>query len=161
MSLNPLTYQPHSNLQQRAAMFAAYWFQLRHVWLVCCDRSVLVKVITHTNVGLKCLREIKIQILCDHVDHTRFHIVGPTMFVNLIPAKESTCLWNYVIKKESGKHSHICTDSLPPPPPPPPPRIITCKILHESSVARFPANRLHELTPIADAYQWNAHDHLE
>ena len=43
----------------------------------------------------------KIQILCDHVDHTHFHIVemgcqmvqllsahivGPTMFVNLTPA---------------------------------------------------------------------------
>ena len=57
--------------------------------------------ITHTFVGLKCLTETKIQILCDHVDHTRFHIVemgcqmvqrlsadivGPTMFVNLTPA---------------------------------------------------------------------------
>ena len=60
-----------------------------------------MNVITHTLVGLKCLTEIKIQILCDHVDHTRFHIVemgcqmvqllsahivGPTMFVNLTPA---------------------------------------------------------------------------
>ena len=25
----------------------------------------------------------------------------------------------------------------------------------------FPLIRLHELTPITDAYQWNAHDHLE
>ena len=60
-----------------------------------------MNVITHTFVGLKCLTETKIQILCDHVDHTRFHIVemgcqmvqllsahivGPTMFVNLTPA---------------------------------------------------------------------------
>ena len=60
-----------------------------------------MSVITHTFVGLKCLTETKIQILCDHVDHTRFHIVemgcqmvqllsahivGPTMFVNLTPA---------------------------------------------------------------------------
>ena len=57
-----------------------------------------MNVITHTFVGLKCLTETKIQILCDHVDHTRFHIVemgcqmaqllsahiaGLTMFVNL------------------------------------------------------------------------------
>ena len=34
-----------------------------------------MNVITHTFVGLKCLTETKIQILCDHVDHTRFHIV--------------------------------------------------------------------------------------
>ena len=49
----------------------------------------------------KCLTETKIQILCDHIDHTRFqiveigcqmvqllsaHIVGPTMCVNLTPA---------------------------------------------------------------------------
>ena len=55
-----------------------------------------MSVITH-----KCLTETKIQLLCDHVDHTRFHIVemgcqivqllsahivGPTMFVNLIAA---------------------------------------------------------------------------
>ena len=60
-----------------------------------------MNVITHTFVGLKCLTETKIQILCDHVDHTRFHIVemgcqmvqllsahivGLTMFVNLTPA---------------------------------------------------------------------------
>ena len=32
-------------------------------------------VITSTFVGLKCLKETKIQILYDHVDHTRFHIV--------------------------------------------------------------------------------------
>ena len=25
----------------------------------------------------------------------------------------------------------------------------------------FPLISLHELTPIIDAYQWNAHDHLE
>ena len=60
-----------------------------------------MNVITHTFVGLKCLTETKIQILYDHVDHTRFHIVemgcqmvqllstnivGPTMCVNLTPA---------------------------------------------------------------------------
>ena len=60
-----------------------------------------MNVITHTFVGLKCLTETKIQILCDHVDHTRFHIVEmgcqmvqllsahivePTLFVNLTPA---------------------------------------------------------------------------
>ena len=53
-------------------------------------------------VGLKCLTETKIQILYDHVDYTRFHIVEmgcqmvqhlsayivrPTMFVKLTPAK--------------------------------------------------------------------------
>ena len=58
-------------------------------------------VITNKFVGLKCLTETKIQILQDHVDHTRFHvvemgyqmvqllsanIVGQTMFVNLTPA---------------------------------------------------------------------------
>ena len=58
----------------------------------------------HTFAGLERLTEIKIQILCDHVDHTRFHIVemgcqmiqllsaqivGPTMFVNLTPAKDN------------------------------------------------------------------------
>ena len=74
--------------------------QLRLNFLVC-DRSVLVNVITHTFLVLKCLTETKIQILCDHVDHTRFHIVemgcqmvqllsahiaGPTVFVNLTPA---------------------------------------------------------------------------
>ena len=66
--------------------------------LLACDRSVSVNVITHTFVGLKCLTETKIQILCDHVSHTRLHtvevgcqmiqllsahIVGPTMCVNL------------------------------------------------------------------------------
>ena len=61
-----------------------------------------MNVITHTFIGLKCLTETKIQILYDHVDHTRFHIVemgcrhlvqllsayivGPTMFLNLTPA---------------------------------------------------------------------------
>ena len=57
-----------------------------------------MNVITHIFVGLKCLTEIKIQILCDHVSHTHLHtvemgcqmvqllsahIVGPTMCVNL------------------------------------------------------------------------------
>ena len=57
-----------------------------------------MNVITHTFVGLKCLTETKIQILCDRVSHTRLHtvemgcqmvqllsahIVGPTMCVNL------------------------------------------------------------------------------
>ena len=66
--------------------------------LLVCDRSVSVNVITHTFVGLKCLTENKIQILCDHVSHTRLHtvemgcqmvqllsahIVGPTMCVIL------------------------------------------------------------------------------
>ena len=66
--------------------------------LLVCDRSVSVNVITHTFVELKCLTETKIQILCDHVSHTRSHtvemgcqmiqllsahIVGPTMCVNL------------------------------------------------------------------------------
>ena len=66
-----------------------------------CDRSVSVNVVTHTFAGLKCLTEIKIQILHDHVDHTSFHIVemgcqmvqllsayivGPTTFVSLTPA---------------------------------------------------------------------------
>ena len=71
--------------------------QLRFKLLVC-DRSVSVNVITHTFVGLKCLTETKIQILCDHVSHTLLHafemgcqmvqllsaqIVGQTMCVNL------------------------------------------------------------------------------
>ena len=34
-----------------------------------------MNVITHTFVGLKCLTESKIQILCDHVSHTRLHTV--------------------------------------------------------------------------------------
>ena len=70
--------------------------------LLVCDRSVSVNVITHTFVGLKCLTETKIQILCDHVSHTRLHtvemgcqmvqllsahIVGPTMCVNLTLAE--------------------------------------------------------------------------
>ena len=64
-----------------------------------------MNVITHTFVGLKCLTETKIQILCDHVSHTRLHtveigckmvqllsahIVGPTMCVNLALAKDKT-----------------------------------------------------------------------
>ena len=63
-----------------------------------------MNVITHTFVGLKCLTETKIQILCDHVSHTRLHtvemgcqmvqllsahIVGPTMCVNLTLAFDS------------------------------------------------------------------------
>ena len=62
-----------------------------------------MNVMTNTFVGLKCLTETKIQILYDHVDHTRFHIVEMgcqivqllsayivelTMFVNLTPALE-------------------------------------------------------------------------
>ena len=43
-----------------------------------------------------------------------------------------------MIKKKFGKHSS--TVSLSPKITPPPP-ITTCKILHESSVARFPANK--------------------
>ena len=100
MSLNPLTNQHHNNFQQGAAMFIASCVQLRLELLVC-DRSVSVNIITHTFVGLKCLTETKLQILCDHVDHTRFHIVEmgcqmaqllsahivrPTMCVNLTPA---------------------------------------------------------------------------
>ena len=34
-----------------------------------------MNVITHTFVGLKCLTETKIQILCYNVNHTHFHIV--------------------------------------------------------------------------------------
>ena len=81
-------------------MFTISRVQLR-LELLACDRSVSVNVIAYTFVGLKCLTEIKIQILCDHADHTRFyivemrcqmiqllsaHTVGPTMFVNLTPA---------------------------------------------------------------------------
>ena len=70
-----------------------------------------MNVITHTIVGLKCLTETKIQILCDHIDHTRFDIVemgcqmvkllpalivGPTMFVNLIPAIERSMLYHTI-----------------------------------------------------------------
>ena len=71
-----MTYQPHSNFQQGAAMFTAssVLVQLRLNLLVC-DRSVSVNVITHTFAGLKCLTETKIQILCDHVSHTRLHTV--------------------------------------------------------------------------------------
>ena len=62
-----------------------------------------MNVIANTFVGLKCLTETKIQILDDHVDHTRFHIVetgcqmvqllsayivGLTMFISLTPATE-------------------------------------------------------------------------
>ena len=74
LGLNSLTYQPHSNFQQGAAMFTASWIQLQLELLVC-DRSVSVNIITNTFVGLKCLTETKIQILYDLVDYTRFHIV--------------------------------------------------------------------------------------
>ena len=52
--------------------------------------------IMHTFDGLKCLTETKIQIFCDHINHTSFHIVemgcqmvellSATMFINLTPA---------------------------------------------------------------------------
>ena len=124
MSLNSLTYQPHSNFQQGAAMFTASWVQLRLEFLVC-DRSVSVNVITHTCFGLKCLTETKIQDLCGHVDHTRFrivemgcqmvqllsaHIMGPTMFVNLTPAYDmpssqlvSQLFWDYIFLLKKNK----------------------------------------------------------
>ena len=38
---------------------------------------------------------------------------------------------------------------------------MTCKILHESFVARFPANKFARVQDDTDAYQWNAHDHLK
>ena len=75
--------------------------------LLVCDRSVSVNVITHTFVWLKCLTKTKIQILCDHVSHTRLHavemgcqmvellsahIVEPTMCVNLTLAFVHKCL---------------------------------------------------------------------
>ena len=90
-------------------MFTTSCVQLRLELLVC-DRSVSVNVITHTFVGLKCLTETKVKILCDHVDHTRFHtveigcqmvqlllahIVGPTMFANLTQA-----LVFYIMREE-------------------------------------------------------------
>ena len=73
MNLNPVTYQPHSNFQQGAAMFTASWVQF---WLevLDCDRSILVDVTT--NKLLKCLTETKVQILYDHVDHTHFTLLG-------------------------------------------------------------------------------------
>ena len=64
----------HSLSLQGAEMFTASWAQLRLELLVC-DRSVLVNLITHTFVWLKCLTETKIEILCDHVDHNCYHIV--------------------------------------------------------------------------------------
>ena len=81
-------------------MFTASCVQLRLELLVC-DRSVSVSIITNKFVGLKCMAETKIQILYDHVNHTRFHIVemgcqmvqllsayivGLTVFVNLTAA---------------------------------------------------------------------------
>ena len=47
------------------------------------------------------------------------------------------------------------TDSLSPKIKPP---YNNLQNITESSVARFPANKF---APITDAYQWNAHDHLE
>ena len=88
MSLNPLTYQPHSNFQQGATMFTAFSVQL-----LVCDWSVSVNVITHTSVGLKCLTETKIQIIvemgCQIVQLLSAYTVGPTMFANLTPALDS------------------------------------------------------------------------
>ena len=55
-------------------MFTASSVQLRLKLLVC-DRLISVNLITNKFVGLKCLTETKIQILYDHDDHTRFHIV--------------------------------------------------------------------------------------
>ena len=55
----------------------------RHVYSFFCSAATRVArlwqvsfgdVITYTFVGLKCLTETKIPILCDHVGHTRFHI---------------------------------------------------------------------------------------
>ena len=66
-----------STPQQRPARgrhVYSFLFELRLELLVY-DSSVSVNVITYTFFGLKCLTETKIQILCDHVDHTRFHIV--------------------------------------------------------------------------------------
>ena len=69
----------------------------------CFINYLSVNVITHTSVGLKYLTETKLQILCDHVSHTRLHtvemgcqvvqalsarIIGPTMCVNLTLAKQ-------------------------------------------------------------------------
>ena len=128
MSLNPLTYQPHSNFQRGAAMFTASLVQLRLELLVC-DRSVSVHVITHTFVGLKCVTETKIQILCDHVDHTCLHviemgfqmvqllsahIVGPTMFVNSPPPPPPASQENFDTKQniDWGKIFRSCNRVL-------------------------------------------------
>ena len=64
MSLNQLTYEPHSK--------GLPCLQLLE--LLICDRLVSVNVITHTFVGVNCLTETKIQILCYNVNHTHFHI---------------------------------------------------------------------------------------
>ena len=85
-------------LPARASMFTTSWVQLWLELLVC---EVSFGEHHHEQIfGLKCLRETKIQILYDHADHTRFHIVemgcqmvqllptyivGPTMFVNFTP----------------------------------------------------------------------------
>ena len=65
----------------------------------------------HTFVGLKCLTETNIEILCDQVSHTRLHtvemgcqlvqllsahIVGPTMCVNLTLAKKDDVCFRVV-----------------------------------------------------------------
>ena len=85
--------------------------------LFVCDRSVSVNVITHTFVGLKCLTESKIQILCYHVSHTRLHtvemgcqmvqllsahIVGPTMCVNL------TLAYNRIVQSPHENYFNVC-----------------------------------------------------
>ena len=68
--------------------------QRSYGFFIVCDRSVSVNVITHTFVGLKCLTETKIQILCDQRFHTvemecqmvqllSAHIVRPTMCVSI------------------------------------------------------------------------------
>ena len=59
--------------------------------LFVCDRSVSVNVITHTFVWLKCLTEAKIQILCDHVSHTRLHTVE--MGCQILNGKELSIHW--------------------------------------------------------------------
>ena len=72
-----------------------------------------MNVITNKSDGLKCLTEIKIQTLYDHVNHKRFNsvkmecqkiqlvlstnIVGPTMFVYLTPALR----YNFLRKVEA------------------------------------------------------------
>ena len=81
-----------------------------------------MNVITHTFVELKCLTETKIQILCDHVDHTRFHIVEmecqmvqllsahivrPTLFVNLVPALHCVKETDYLCNCKS-EISNVC-----------------------------------------------------
>ena len=83
-------------------MLAASLVQLRFELLVC-DRSVSVKVIRHTFAGLKCLTETKIQILCDHVHYTRFHIVemsNDSIFV-------SPYCWTKTVRQFDPSHRNI------------------------------------------------------